>query len=113
MERLLSPRNIITVLVIIIFALVVHVVMRQPSPSEEVVITSTKEQELKISKLNQELLLWKNTAKSLEKSNSQLVLQVDSLAKLKKKVKIEYREVYTNISTASNNELDSLIRANW
>jgi len=113
MERLLSSRNIILVLVIVIFALGLHMIIRQPSPAEKVVITSTEEQELKIKELKKEVLLWKSTANKLELSTVRLNQKVDSLTKVKNKVKIKYLEVYTNISTASNNELDSLIRANW
>ena len=87
--------------------------MRQPSPAEKVVITSTEKLENEIKQKEKEILLWKNTAESLKKNSDYLIQKIDSLSKVKRKVKIEYREVYKNITSASNNELDSLIRANW
>lgn len=88
-------------------------IMRQPSPSEGVVPTNTDTYEMQIKNQEQQIILWKKKAEYLEESKKLLTIKIDSLSNLKSKIKIEYREVYTNISTANNNELDSLIRANW
>lgn len=109
----LSPKILIYVLTIIIFALIVHMIMRQPSTSEEVVPTNTDLYDAKIKKQQEEIILLKIKAEQLERKKKYLISKIDSLASVKSKIKIEYREVYTDISSANNNKLDSLIRANW
>lgn len=87
--------------------------MRQPSSSKGVAPTNTDKYEQKIKNQEQQINQWKKKAEDLKENKKLLLNQIDSLSHLKNKIKIKYREVYINISTANNNELDSLIRANW
>lgn len=76
--------------------------------------------ELKVNQLQLEIHKYRDLAKfqafkidSLKDVNIKLHADKDSIAKTKQKVKHIYHEVYTNITVASNTELDSIIRSNW
>ena len=115
MERQLNPKILIFILVIIIVILS-YVLIYYNSVSgfhPEAEKTSIEKYEREIAKKEMEINLWKASAELLQENADILKAQVDSLSKLKQKVKIQYREVYTIINSASNNELDSVIRSNW
>jgi hypothetical protein len=116
MERTLNPKILIFVLVLIIVILS-YVLIYYNSVSgfpPEAEKTSVEKFEREIAKKQMEINLWKASAELLQENANILEAQVDSLNKLKQKVKIQYREVYTIINNnASNNELDSVIRSNW
>lgn len=54
-----------------------------------------------------------NKLNCLKIDNTKLQIKNDSLKLLKQKIIIKYHEIYTNINSASNQQLDDIIRTNW
>lgn len=109
---MINKQNIIYILLGIILIMFLYIIFRKPSEITKV-ITSTEDLENMIKAKEEENLLLLQTIDSLNNNRASLYKQIDSLDKVKNKIKIEYREIYKYIDNATNHQLDSIIRANW
>lgn len=107
----MKSNNVIYILLGVIFILFCFIIFKTNNVRIITTDTSVLEQQIKDKEIENSLLLQK--VDSLLSSTSVLYAQVDSLAALKQKVKIQYREKYVYIDNATNKQLDSLIRSNW
>ena len=107
-------KNFLIIALVIVIMLLMFFNIWENHPS--VVDSHVKE----VNDLEQQIAVWDSLAHKQMLINDSLQAQVDSLhiendsiASSKIKVKHIYHEIYKDISTASNNELDSIIRSNW
>jgi hypothetical protein len=109
----ITKNHIIAVLVIAVMLFIFfNIWEKHPS----VVDSHVKE----VDSLEQQIAVWDSLAHQHMLINDSLRAQVDSLhkendsiASSKIKVKHIYHEIYKDINTASNTQLDSIIRSNW
>ena len=109
----ISKNFVITILLIVI-CLFMFFNIWESHPSE--VDSHVKE----VDKLEQQIAVWDSLIQKQMLINDFLQLEIDSLhiendsiASSKIKVKHIYHEIYKDINTDSNNDLDSIIRSNW
>lgn len=103
--------KIIAGLLLVIFALIVYIIMRAP----DVVVEPFDEKPLRdeIARRDTAIAYWSKKAKDHYWQSVMLQNRADSLEETKVVIKHHYHEIYRDIPTASNQQLDSIIRTNW
>ena len=114
MKNLLTKSNIVIgVLLLIIFALIVYNIWSKPAPVLDDREAEIQKLELQIQQYETTITLLTEKADSLTGAVSALSAVNDSLESVKQEVKHVYHKIYIDISSASNQQLDSILRANW
>ena len=102
---------------IVIITLVVIIVIEGfflvKNPRVEVEPFDDTELLLKIQKADGTATYWKEQSEYWQVIATENRLLIDSLENIKPQIQVHYEKIYDFTSTATTNELDSLIRANW
>jgi len=108
----IKSNYILYFLLFVIIILAGILIFRKPVT---IIDTPSKIIELKKSIARKDFLIktYRQEAERLEFDAQGLSAEVDSLERIKQKVKIKYRETYINIDNARNEQLDSIIRSSW
>ena len=106
-----KPNYILAGLLLIIFALIAYIIFSAPIPEVTPFDETSLREQIRLK--DSSATYWEADAISWHLIATDEQSRADSLAKLKSKIIKYYEDQYNFNSTATDLQLDSVIRANW